>query len=85
VAACCGSGFAESMAEHDGWVTDVASNFEDGGRSIGGDDVGDDFAFVRANIHEEIPGATEFVDGGEDGFRGVADLRELGVVGDERE
>lgn len=56
------------MPEHDGRVADVASYLEDGGGLIGGDDVGYEFAFVRSDIHEEIPGSAEFVDGGEDGF-----------------
>jgi hypothetical protein len=40
---------------------------------------------VGADVHKEIPGAAEFIDSSEDGFWGVADLSELGVVGDERE
>ena len=63
----------------------MTSKLEHGGWPIGGDDVGDDFAFVRADIHKKILSAAKFVDGCEDGFRGLADLRELGVVGDERE
>lgn len=75
-------GLAHGVAEHDGRITHVAAEFEDGGGFVARDDAADDGALGLADVDEPRLGAGKGVDGVEDCGGVAAQLGEGGVVVD---
>ena len=68
-----------SIPEENGRVANVPTQFDEDGRFLIRDQVGDDAAFVFADVDKKVMGAGEVVDGGEEGGWGPSHLGERRV------